>query len=178
MEDENTEAAPLNEEEIQENYFNAARSLGDGKSLVLNGEITDVKYSYANCCSPIPGDDVIGFISRTGDIKIHRTMCNNAQHLMKNESERIVDVKWAKNIDNKFLGALRVIGEDRVGMINDITDVLSKSLNTNMKSINVSSDSGMFEGIITLYVDGINHLNKIIKRLNKVQGVKNVLRYE
>lgn len=178
IEDENTEAAPLNEEEIQESYFNAARSLSDGKSLVLNGEVTDVKYSYANCCSPIPGDDVIGFISRTGDIKIHRTMCNNAQHLMKNESERIIDVKWAKNIDSKFLGALRVIGEDRVGMINDITDVLSKSLNTNMKSINVSSDSGMFEGIITLYVDGINHLNKIIKRLSKVQGIKNILRYE
>ncbi len=99
-------------------------------------------------------------------------------HLLTTEAERIVEVNWAKNIDTKFLGAIKVIGGDRVGMINDITDVLSKSLETNMKSINVSSDSGMFEGIITLYVDGISHLNKIMKRLEKVEGVKNVLRYE
>ena len=178
LDDDPSEITSKTEEQIQENYFTAARSIGDGNALILNGEITNVKYSYANCCNPIPGDNVIGFISRNGDIKIHRSMCNNAQHLLKTESDRIVDVKWAKNIDSKFLGAVKVIGEDRVGMINDLTDVLSKSLSTNMKSINVSSDEGMFEGIITLYVDGISHLNKIMKRLEKVAGVKNVLRYE
>ncbi len=178
LEDDPSETTSKTEEQIQESYFNAARSIGDGNALILNGEVTNVKYSYANCCNPIPGDNVIGFISRNGDIKIHRSMCNNAQHLLKTESDRIVDVQWAKNIDNKFLGAVKVIGEDRVGMINDLTDVLSKSLSTNMKSINVSSDEGMFEGIITLYVDGISHLNKIMKRLEKVAGVKNVLRYE
>lgn len=175
---ETTDVNPINEEEIQKTYIDAARSVGEGKSLIINGELSNVKYSYANCCRPIPGDDVIGFVSRTGDIKIHRTMCNNAQHLLKTEAERIVDVSWARNLDTKFLGAIKVIGGDRVGMINDITDVLSKSLETNMKSINVSSDSGMFEGIITLYVDGISHLNKIMKRLEKIEGVKNVLRYE
>lgn len=175
---EHVEVNPISEKEIQDKYISEARSIGDGKSLFINGELSNIKYSYANCCNPIPGDDVIGFISRTGDIKIHRTMCNNAQHLLKTEAERIVDVNWAKNIDTKFLGAIKVIGGDRVGMINDITDVLSKSLETNMKSINVSSDSGMFEGIITLYVDGISHLSKIMKRLEKVEGVKNVLRYE
>lgn len=175
---EEVDVNPINEEEIQKTYIDAARSVGEGKSLIINGELSNVKYSYANCCRPIPGDDVIGFVSRAGDIKIHRTMCNNAQHLLKTEAERIVDVNWAKNLDTKFLGAIKVIGGDRVGMINDITDVLSKSLETNMKSINVSSDSGMFEGIITLYVDGISHLNKIMKRLEKVEGVKNVLRYE
>ncbi|WP_409029459.1 RelA/SpoT family protein [Gracilimonas sediminicola] len=175
---EQVEVNPITEEEIQDKYISEARSVGDGKSLFINGELSNIKYSYANCCNPIPGDDVIGFISRTGDVKIHRTMCNNAQHLLKTEAERIVDVNWAKNIDTKFLGAIKVIGGDRVGMINDITDVLLKSLETNMKSINVSSDSGMFEGIITLYVDGISHLGKIMKRLEKVEGVKNVLRYE
>ena len=165
-------------EKVYQKYFDAARSYGQGNALILNGDISHVKYNYANCCSPIPGDEVLGFISRNGDVKIHRSMCNNAQHLLKNESDRIIDVKWAKSIDSTFLGAIRVIGEDRVGMINDITDILSKSLSTNMKSINVSSDEGMFEGIITLYVDGIAHLDKIMKRLEKLQGVKNVLRYE
>ena len=173
-----TDSNSASNEEIQETYISAARAVGDGKSLIINGELSNVKYSYANCCNPIPGDDVIGFISRTGDIKIHRAMCNNALHLVNTEGERILDVNWAKNIDNKFLGAVRVIGEDRVGMINDITDVLSKSLSTNMKSINVNSDSGMFEGIISLYVDGISHLNRIIKRLERVDGVKSVHRYE
>ncbi len=173
-----SESGGKSEEEIQEDYINAARAVGDGKSLIINGELSNVKYSYAHCCNPIPGDDVIGFISRTGDIKIHRAMCNNALHLLDTEGERIVDVSWAKNIENHFLGAIKVIGEDRVGMINDITDVLSKSLSTNMKSLNVSSDSGMFEGIISLYVQGLPHLKKIMKRLERVEGVKSVLRYE
>lgn len=178
IEGEASETTLRTEEEIQETYYSTARSLGDAQSLILNGELSNVKFTYANCCSPIPGDDVIGFISRNGDVKIHRTMCNNAQHLLKTEGERIVDVKWAKNIDNKFLVAIRVIGEDRVGLINDLTDILSKSLSTNMKSINVSSDEGMFEGILTVYVEGISHLDKIMKRLSKVDGVKSVLRYE
>lgn len=178
IEEDVTETTAKSEQEIQDEYINNARSIAAGNALILDDDIINVKYSYANCCNPIPGDNVIGFISRNGDVKIHRTMCNNAQHLLKTEGHRIVDVQWAKNIENKFLGAVRVIGEDRVGMINDITDVLSKSLSTNMKSINVSSDEGMFEGIITLYVDGLSHLDRIMKRLGRVEGVKTVMRYE
>ena len=168
----------VSEEEIQETYINAARSVSDEKALIINGEVTNVKYSYANCCNPIPGDDVIGFISRTGDVKIHRSNCKNIRHLIQTDAERIIDVSWAKNIDSQFLGAVKVIGEDRVGMINDITDVLSKSLETNMKSINVNSDSGMFEGMLTVYVDDIDHLSRIIGKLQNVDGVKTVFRYE
>ncbi|MGM0545344.1 MAG: RelA/SpoT family protein [Bacteroidota bacterium] len=177
-EDEENKPSPVTEEEIQETYINAARSVSDEKALVINGEVTNVKYSYANCCNPIPGDEVMGFISRTGDVKVHRSNCKNIHHLIQTDGERIVDVSWAKNIDAKFLGAVKVVGEDRVGLINDITDVLSKSLETNMKSINVNSDSGMFEGILTVYVDDIDHLGRIIDKLQKVGGVKSVFRYE
>jgi len=176
--EEEEKTAPATEEEIQETYINAARSVSDEKALIINGEVTNVKYNYANCCNPIPGDDVMGFISRTGDVKIHRSNCKNIHHLIQTDGERIVDVSWAKNIDSQFLGAVKVIGEDRVGMINDITDVLSKSLETNMKSINVNSDSGMFEGILTVYVEDIDHLDRIIAKLQKVDGVKSVYRYE
>ena len=178
IESDQNEAILKGDQEFQEKYITAARTFGEGNALILDGDISNVKYTYANCCNPIPGDNVIGFISRNGDVKIHRTMCNNAQHLLKNEGNRMIDVQWAKNIDNKFLVAVHVIGEDRVGMINDLTDVLSKSLSTNMKSINVSSDEGMFEGIITLYVEGLPHLDIIMKRLARVDGVKTVLRYE
>src|SRR5699024_3995164 len=136
------------------------------------------RYSYANCCNPIPGDNVIGFIIRTGDVKVHRSNCKNIRHLIQSDGDRIIDVSCAKNIDSKFLGAVKVVGGDRVGMINDITDILSKSLETNMKSINVNSDSGMFEGILTVYVDDITHLDCVIERLHKVEGVKSVFRYE
>ncbi|HEX6982405.1 MAG TPA: bifunctional (p)ppGpp synthetase/guanosine-3',5'-bis(diphosphate) 3'-pyrophosphohydrolase [Balneolaceae bacterium] len=175
---EEQKPAPITEKEIQETYIDAARSLTDEKALIINGELTNVKYSYANCCNPIPGDDVIGFISRIGDVKIHRSNCKNIRHLIKTDAERIVDVEWAKNIGTQFLGAIKVIGGDRVGMINDITEMLSKSMETNMKSINVNSDSGMFEGILTVYVDDINHLDRIIAKLMKVEGVKSVFRYE
>ncbi|MDA1125931.1 MAG: bifunctional (p)ppGpp synthetase/guanosine-3',5'-bis(diphosphate) 3'-pyrophosphohydrolase [Bacteroidetes bacterium] len=163
---------------IQKKYLKELRTSSKSNAIILDGGINQLKFTYANCCNPIPGDEVLGFISRNGDVKIHRAMCNNAKHLLKNENDRIVDVRWAKSVQTNFLGAIRIIGEDRVGMINDITDVLSKSLSTNMKSINVTSDEGMFEGIITLDVDGIVHLEKIMKRLVRLQGVKNVLRYE
>lgn len=168
----------VTDQEIQDRYISEARDLSGKGSLVINDEITEMKYTYANCCNPIPGDNVIGFISRTGDIKIHRAMCNNARHLIETESERIISVSWAKQIDSRFLVAVRVIGEDRVGMINDITEVLSRSLKTNMKSINVSSDSGMFEGILTLYVEDISHLEHIMNKLATIEGVKTVLRFE
>ncbi|MCC5942306.1 MAG: bifunctional (p)ppGpp synthetase/guanosine-3',5'-bis(diphosphate) 3'-pyrophosphohydrolase [Balneolaceae bacterium] len=163
---------------IPEEYYKSARSVGDGNALLVEGELDHVKYSYANCCNPIPGDNVVGFLSRNGDVKIHRSNCKNAHHLIKTDSERIIDISWARNIENQFLGAIKVIGEDRVGLVNDITEVLSKSLQTNMKSINVNSDGGMFEGIITAYVNDLKHLEKIIKRLERIDSIKTVMRYE
>ncbi|HMB41137.1 MAG TPA: ACT domain-containing protein, partial [Balneolaceae bacterium] len=166
------------EEEISNEYYTTARSVGEGKALLVEGELSNVKYSYANCCNPIPGDSVIGFISRNGDVKIHRSNCKNAHHLIRTDSERIVDVSWARNIDTQFLGAIKVIGEDRVGLVNDLTEILSKSMQTNMKSINVSSEGGMFEGIVSVYVNDLKHLEKIIKKLERVEGIKTVMRYE
>jgi GTP pyrophosphokinase/guanosine-3',5'-bis(diphosphate) 3'-pyrophosphohydrolase len=177
-EEEQADRPQQSEEEIQQRYIDTARSISDEKALVIDDEISNIKYSYANCCNPIPGDDVIGFISRTGDVKVHRSNCKNIRHLIQTDGERIIDVSWAKHIESKFLGAVKVIGEDRVGMINDITDILSKSMETNMKSINVNSDSGMFEGILTVYVDDIEHLDNVITKIHKVEGIKSVFRYE
>src|SRR5699024_88295 len=159
-------------------FMDDARSVTGDDSILINGELTNVKYAYANCCNPIPGDNVIGFISRTGELKIHRSNCKNAIHLIQTEGDRIMDVSWAHHIDTKFLGAIKVIGEDRVAMVNDLTDLLSKSLKTNIKSINVNSDSGMFEGIMTVYVNNIGQLDRIIDKLYKVKGVKSAFRYE
>jgi len=176
--DEDESEWKQNPEEATEDYYKTARSVGEGKALLVEGELADVKYSYANCCNPIPGDNVIGYLSRNGDVKIHRSNCKNAHHLIRTDGDRVVDISWAKNIDTNFLGGIKVIGEDRVGLINDLTEVLSKSLQTNMKSINVSSEDGMFEGLITAYVNDLKHLEKIIKRIERVNGVKNATRFE
>lgn len=178
LDNENKNGEAETGEEIQEQYLSTARSVGEDKALLVEGELSNVKYSYANCCNPIPGDNVIGFISRNGDVKIHRSNCKNAHHLIKTDSERIIEVSWARNIDTQFLGAVKVIGEDRVGLVNDLTEIVSKSLKTNMKSINVNSEGGMFEGILTIYVNDLNHLEKVIQRLERVEGIKNVTRYE
>ncbi|HKI44817.1 MAG TPA: bifunctional (p)ppGpp synthetase/guanosine-3',5'-bis(diphosphate) 3'-pyrophosphohydrolase [Balneolales bacterium] len=179
IEDEKQDDLPVvDEEEFNEQFYEDARTAGQHDGLIINGNLTDVKYSYAKCCNPIPGDEVIGFISRIGDIKIHRVNCKNTRYLLQTDAERIIDVSWARNTNVQFIGAIRIIGEDRVGLINDITDVISKSLRTNMKSINVNSDSGMFEGTLILYVDDIDHLEKIIKQIMKIDGIKQVYRYE
>ena len=180
IEDAKQDELPVvDDDEFTEQFYEDARTTGGHQDgLIINGNLTDVKYSYAKCCNPIPGDEVIGFISRNGDVKIHRVNCKNTRHLLQTDAERIIDVSWARNTNVQFIGAIRIIGEDRVGLINDITDVISKSLRTNMKSINVNSDSGMFEGTLILYVDNIDHLEKIIKQIMKIDGIKQAYRYE
>ena len=138
----------------------------------------DVRYSYSKCCNPIPGDDVIGFLSRNGDVKIHRTTCNNLGYLIKNDNERVVEVDWPKATVARFIGVVRIIGEDRVGLVNDITNLISNSLKTNMKSINVNSDEGMFEGTLIVYVEDTSHLDRVTKRIMKIPGVKQAYRFE
>jgi GTP diphosphokinase / guanosine-3',5'-bis(diphosphate) 3'-diphosphatase len=168
----------IGDDEAREHFLDDARSMRTGQGLILNGLLADVKYSYSRCCNPIPGDDVVGFISRDGEVKVHRTSCKNLKHLIKNDAERIVDVSWAKNTESQFIGAVKIIGEDRVGLINDISNVISNTLKTNMKSINVNSDSGSFEGTLIIFVDNIKHLEKVIKRIQKIDGIKQVYRYE
>lgn len=168
----------IDEEEFNEQFYEDARAAGRQDGLVINGNLTDVKYSYARCCNPIPGDEVIGFVSRSGDIRIHRINCKNTRYLLQTDAERVLDVSWTGNTHKQFVGAIRVIGEDRVGLINDITDVISRLMRTNMKSINVNSDSGMFEGTLILYIDNIDHLEKVIKQIMKIDGIKQAYRYE
>jgi len=178
IEEEKAKLEKISDEAIQDLYYDNARTAGSMRGLLVNGELTDIKYSYSKCCNPIPGDDVVGFLSRNGDVKIHRTACNNVAYLIKNDNERMVEIGWPKGKSAQFIGAVRIIGEDRVGLVNDITALISQSMKTNMKSINVNSDEGMFEGTLIIYVEDISHLEKVIKRLQRIPGVKQAYRFE
>jgi guanosine-3',5'-bis(diphosphate) 3'-pyrophosphohydrolase len=146
--------------------------------MLVVGERTDkFNHSLARCCNPIPGDDVFGFETETGLI-IHRTTCPRAVDLMSNYGNRIVRAKWTDQLELAFLAGIRLKGSDRVGIVNDVTRIISTSLKVNMRSITVDSNDGFFEGQIMVFVNDTDHLNKLIHRLSKVDGVLQVERFD
>ncbi|MCB0718022.1 MAG: bifunctional (p)ppGpp synthetase/guanosine-3',5'-bis(diphosphate) 3'-pyrophosphohydrolase [Bacteroidetes bacterium] len=165
-------------QEQYESFLSTAHESGQ-PALMIDGELhTDINTRYATCCNPIPGDDVFGFISKTGNISIHRVGCRNAPNLLINQPDRIIPVEWSRQKDVQFVTALRIVGEDRVGMISDVTTVISKNLKTNIRSITVDTEDGIFEGTIVLYVADLQHLQRLIARIMRVQGVHGVYRFE
>ncbi len=161
-----------------ENFLDTAQSTAE-PGLLIDGELhTDIVTRYAPCCNPIPGDDVFGYTSRTGSIKIHRVNCKNAPHLLVNYPDRIVQVEWSRQKDVQFISALRVMGEDRVGIVSDITTVISKNLTTNIRSITIDTEDGIFEGTIVLMVNDLEHLRRVIERIKRLDGIHGVYRFE
>ncbi len=147
-------------------------------NLLVVGERTDkFNHSLARCCNPIPGDDVFGFETETGLI-IHRTSCHRAVDLMSNYGNRIVRAKWTDQLELAFLAGIRFKGSDRVGIVNDVTRIISTALKVNMRSITVEANDGFFEGQILVFVNDTDHLDKLIHRLNKVNGVLQVDRFD
>ncbi|QNH63406.1 RelA/SpoT family protein [Hymenobacter sediminicola] len=151
---------------------------GVNANMLVIGERTDkFDYTIAPCCNPIPGDDVFGFETEDG-IVIHRTSCPKAVQMMSNYGNRIVRAKWTDQLELAFLAGIRIKGSDRVGLVNDVTRIISNSLKVNMRSITIDSDDGMFEGQIMVFVNDTNHLTKLIQRLARVNGVLQVERFD
>lgn len=170
--------ARLEVEQIAEGFTEVAREHGS-PTLIIEGEAQKgMAVEYASCCSPIPGDEVFGYISKTGAIKVHRASCKNAPHLLLERAERVLDVEWSRQKDVQFVAALRIVGEDRVGLVSDLTTVISKNLKTNIRSMTIAGEDGMFEGIVGLYVSDLGQLQRIMKRLLRLDGVYGVYRLE
>jgi len=148
-----------------------------GDMIVIGDASQRVDFTLAKCCTPIPGDDVFGFVTINEGIKIHRTSCPNAINIHSNYAYRVVPAHWANKDDHtSFVTALLIKGIDDVGLVNSITKVISKDLNVNMKSIAFDSNDGIFEGHIKVLVDGVTHLNNLITNLKKVDGIKTIVR--
>ena len=149
------------------------------EALLIDGEYIDgMALSYATCCNPIPGDAIFGLISKSGAIRIHRTVCRNAPDLLVNHAERIQRCDWSRQKNVEFMVGLRVVGEDRVGIVHDITTVISRNLKVNIRSITVGTNDGLFEGTIVLYVSDLQHLRRLMKRLRRVESIRGVYRFE
>ena len=148
------------------------------KSVVIineNTPIEDVK--LARCCQPVYGDEIFGFVTVAEGIKIHRVSCTNATQMLSKYAYRVVTARWAEKEEvSAYLATIKITGDDQVGMLNQISDTITRGLNANIRSINLSSRNGKFEGSLTINVDGKSHLELIIARLSKLKGVKRVLR--
>lgn len=146
--------------------------------LVIGEETSNWDYSMSKCCNPIPGDDVFGFQTEDDGIEIHRTSCRRAMELMSNYGNRIIKAKWTEQKELAFLVGIRIKGTDRVGLVNDLTKVISTSLKVNMRSITIDSNDGIFEGNIMVFVNDTSHLDKLMQRMGKVNGILTVERFE
>ena len=145
--------------------------------LLIGEDMNEVDYKFAKCCNPIPGDDVFGFVTVNEGIKIHRTSCPNSVELLSNYGYRVVKAKWTSQQEIAFLAGLKIDGTDRLGLINDITKIISDELHVNMQSISVETEGGIFEGTIKIYVNDTRHLDLLIKKLEKVSGILKVYRF-
>jgi len=150
----------------------------DHDQLLIGEDMDVVDYSLSKCCNPIPGDEVFGFVTINEGIKIHRTSCPNALELLSNHGNRVIKARWTSQKEIAFLAGLRIIGTDRVGLVNDVTKVISNELKVNMRSITIDSDAGIFEGTIKLYVNNTEHLEHLISNLNQVEGILKVSRFD
>jgi GTP pyrophosphokinase len=147
--------------------------------LIIFGESSDrIVYTLANCCKPIPGDDVFGFVSIGKGLTIHRTNCPNAAKLMANYGHRVVKTKWAKNKEISFLTGVKIVGMDDVGVINKITNLISGELRLNINALTIEAKDGLFEGNIRIYVHDKEELEELVSRLMQLNGIHSVIRYD
>ncbi len=147
--------------------------------LIIFGESSDkIMYTLANCCKPIPGDDVFGFITQGEGLKIHRTNCPNASRLLANYGHRVVKTKWVKNKEISFLTGIKIIGMDDVGVINKITNLISGTLRININALTIEARDGLFEGNVKVYVHDKDELEILVDHLKSLPGIESVERYD
>ncbi len=162
---------PIKKEEIEKDEVTT-----NYDSLVFGKEEEKLDYKLASCCNPIPGDDVFGFLTVSEGIKVHKKNCPNALSLQSNYAYRIMLAKWVDSSQQEFLAQIVITGIDHIGLVNDITKIISENMHVNMKSISFESDGGVFSGKINLVVKNNTLLKKLLDKLKKINGIDKVTR--
>lgn len=166
------------EEELVDRFIKTT-SKESGDFLVIDEKLANIDYKLAPCCNPILGDAIFGFVTISSGISIHRTNCPNAQQMLSRYGYRVVKARWSSSEKGAFFPVnLRITGMDDLGIVSNISDVISKDLQVNMRSISIDSNDGMFDGNITLYVKDTQHLEALIRKLKKVKGILNIKRLD
>ena len=144
--------------------------------LVIDENLKGIDFELAHCCHPIYGDPIFGFVTVSNGIKVHRSDCPNAKELQRRFGYRIVKAKWSGKGTSKYAITLRIIGNDDIGIVSNITNIISKEDKLVMRGINISSKDGLFSGNITVMIDDASRTEALIKKLSAVKGVKQVMR--
>ncbi|HCN04352.1 MAG TPA: RelA/SpoT family protein [Bacteroidetes bacterium] len=159
-----------------------SRQARDGSNhvYIVGDNIPSAKilFSYARCCNPVPGDSIVGIVTIGSGIKVHRAGCHNVTELQDKLRPRLVALEWNKKQTGDFLAAVKITGDDRPGMLNDITHAVVSVDKTNIRGVNIDAFDSMFEGILTVYVRDLPHLDKVFDKLRKIKGVRTVERFE
>ena len=146
------------------------------KIIVFNEDDEILDYKMAACCNPIPGDLIFGFLSVMDGIKIHRSDCPNAIQLRSNYAYRILQAKWISEEEIDFIASISIKGIDSLGLMNKVTQIISNQMNVNIKSINIKTDDGIFDGVITLKVHNVGFLNDLTKKLKSLDAISSITR--
>jgi len=146
--------------------------------ILFDGNNHMLDYSISSCCSPIPGDDIFGFVTINEGIKVHRTNCSNSPELLSKYAYRVIKAEWFTKINDNLVSSLLINGTDRIGVLDDITKIISSQLRVNMKSISIKMKDGIFEGKIELFVSDTLQLFKLIEKLQKVKNVIGIKRID
>ncbi len=144
--------------------------------VVIGPDLKGLEFRLAKCCNPIYGDEVFGFVSLSGGIKIHRTDCPNAPQMRERFGYRIVRAQWAGKGESKYAITLHVVGNDDMGIVNNITSIISKEEKIQMRSISINSNDGLFSGHLTVMLEDTSRLQQLIRKLKTVKGIKNITR--
>ena len=147
-------------------------------TLFIGDDFQSIDFTLARCCSPIPGDDVFGFLTVNEGIKIHRNSCPNAQQLLSQYGNRVIKARWSSQVAKAFVASIHLDGIDRMGMIQDISKVISSELHINMRSLAVDTNDGIFTGDIKLYVMDTGHLETLMLQLEAIEGMNQVTRVD
>lgn len=166
--------AKVHKDEVSEHIY---KQLADSpESLLLTEKANITNYELAECCKPINGDDVVGFITSDNKIIIHRTECKEALRMMSTYGNSIVKTKWREKGAVEFLTGIKLFGYDKLGLIREITEVISSELNVNIRSFEIESSEGLSEGKIMLYVQDTKQLDNIIAKLKQIGGIDKIFR--
>ena len=149
---------------------------GDSDILVIGDNIRGINYRLSKCCNPIFGDDVFGFVSSEGVIKIHRSDCPNAANIRRKYPYRVIRTRWSGKLGSQFGATLRVVGQDDIGIVTNITSIINKEKQVTLRNISIDSNDGLFQGFVVVGVNDTASLDALIRKLKTVKGVKDVSR--
>ena len=149
---------------------------GSDDILIIGDNIKGINYRLSRCCNPIFGDDVFGFVSAEGVIKIHRNDCPNAEHIRYKYPYRVIRTRWSGKVGSNFAATLRIVGNDDITIVTNITSIINKEKDVTLRNISIDSSDGIFSGFLVIGISNTESLNNIIKKIKTIKGIKDVQR--